>query len=218
MLCELGQHDRVVARVDHDGDVGVVLGRGADHGGAADVDVLDAGREVGALGDGRFERIEIDDEEIDRADAVRLHRARMLAVVADREQAAVHLGMQRLDAAVHHFGKAGELGDVEHGNAGIGQRLARAAGGNELDAVRGQRAGEIDQARLVGNGEEGARDAAEMVGHDVLASITADCSGTSVTAAVAARRRAGGAGSRCRPRPARRSSTPPASPCARGRR
>ena len=33
---------RVIAGVHHHGDVRVVLGGGADHGGAADVDVLDS--------------------------------------------------------------------------------------------------------------------------------------------------------------------------------
>ena len=43
---------------------------------------------------------------------VRIARA-MLGIVADRQQAAMHLRMQRLDPAVHHFGKAGEFGDVD---------------------------------------------------------------------------------------------------------
>ena len=36
----------------------------------------------------------------------------------------MHVGMQRLDAAVHHFRKAGQFGDVEHVEAGVAQRLA----------------------------------------------------------------------------------------------
>ena len=80
----------------------------------------------------------------------------MLGVVADREQAAMHLGMQRLDAAVHHFGKAGQLGDVLDLQPGLGDRLRGAAGRDQLDAVAGQRLGELDQAGLVGNGNQGA--------------------------------------------------------------
>jgi hypothetical protein len=34
----------------------------------------------------------------------------MLGIVAHREQAAVDLGVQRLDPPVHHLGKAGKLG------------------------------------------------------------------------------------------------------------
>ena len=64
------------------------------------------------LRDGRLERIEVDHEKIDRRDAVRRHRGCMLRIVAHREQAAMHLRMQRLHPAVHHFRKAGELADV----------------------------------------------------------------------------------------------------------
>ena len=83
------------------------------------------------------------------------HRGRVLRVVADREQAAVHLGMQRLDAAVHHLGKAGELGHVDDLEPGVRERLGGAAGRDELDAVAGERAGEIDQAGLVGHRNAG---------------------------------------------------------------
>ncbi len=147
VLPELCQHDRIVAGIDHDRDVGVILGRGADHGRAADVDILDAGFEIGALRDRCLERIEADDEEIDRADAVRAHRGGVIRVVAHREQAAMHLGMQRLHPAVHHFGKAGQLGHVEDGKARVRQRFASAAGRDELDASPRQRTRELDDAR-----------------------------------------------------------------------
>ena len=93
----------VIARLDHDGDVGVVLGGGADHRRAADIDILDAVVESRAARHGLLERIEIDHQEIDRPDVVRAHRFGMRGIVADGEQAAMHRRMQRLDAAVHHF-------------------------------------------------------------------------------------------------------------------
>jgi hypothetical protein len=52
---------------------------------------------------------------------VSLHRLDMLGVVADRQQAAMHQRMQRLDAAIHDFRKAGDLGNV-------GDRRARHRG------------------------------------------------------------------------------------------
>ena len=52
----------VVRRVDDDGDAVVVLGRGPHHRRTTDVDQLDSG--VGG------ERIEVDDDEVDRLDAV----------------------------------------------------------------------------------------------------------------------------------------------------
>ena len=72
----------------------------------------------------------------------------VLLVVADREQPAVHLRMQRLHAAVHHLREAGDLRHVGHLEPGVGQRLAGAAGGDELDAVLGERAGEIERPAL----------------------------------------------------------------------
>ena len=81
--------------------------------------------EARALRDRRLERIQIDHQEIDRRDAMRRHRRGMRLVVADREQAAMHLGVQCLDPAVHHFREAGELGDVDDLQPGIGQRLSR---------------------------------------------------------------------------------------------
>ena len=168
MLRKLRQHQRVVAAVDHDGDVGVVLGGGADHGRPADVDVFDRGRELGVARDGCLERIEIDHQQIDRRDAVLPHRLRVLAIVADRQQAAMHFWMQRFDPAVHHFGKAGEFGDVGHLQSRCRDRFRGAAGRHQVDTVPGKRAGKIDQAGFVGNGQQGAGHAPRMVGHKLV--------------------------------------------------
>ncbi|MNL76082.1 hypothetical protein D3C87_2019880 [compost metagenome] len=61
----------------------------------------------------------------------------------------MHLGMQRLDAAVHHFGKAGEVSDLPHLEAGILDQLVGAAGRDQLDAGRGQSPGKVGHAGLV---------------------------------------------------------------------
>ena len=65
-IVEFVKQRGVVARLDHDGDVVMVLGGGADHGRAADVDILDAVGKIAAARDGFLERIEIDDQNIDR--------------------------------------------------------------------------------------------------------------------------------------------------------
>ncbi len=79
----------------------------------------------------------------------------------------MHRRMQRLDAAVHHFRKSGQIADVEHLQPGVAERLAGAAGGDELDAEARKRAGEFDHSGFVGDGNEGARGAAQVVGHGV---------------------------------------------------
>ena len=131
--------------------------------------------EIGVARDRGLERVQIDHEEVDRANAMRAHRRHVRVIVADGEQPAMDLGVQRLDPAVHHFGKAGEIGDVEHGQAGVRQRSARSAGRDQLDSVLRQRPSEVHQTGLVGNGEQGAGNATEMVGHDALTEFTGDC-------------------------------------------
>ena len=65
----LGDHLVVPARAGDDGDPLVVLGRGAQHRGAADVHVLDrVGESHIRIGDGAFERIEVDADQVDRVD------------------------------------------------------------------------------------------------------------------------------------------------------
>jgi hypothetical protein len=70
---ERREHGVVVRVIDDDGGVLVVLRRGAQHGRAADVDVLDRFG-IGAVGAcrRRFERVEIHDEQVDDAYAMAL--------------------------------------------------------------------------------------------------------------------------------------------------
>src|SRR4029077_11389930 len=56
-------------------------------------------------------------------------------------------------------------GNVDDREPGLAQRLARAAGGDEFDAVARKSAGELDDPALVGNGDESARGAAQIFGH-----------------------------------------------------
>src|SRR5215472_11772906 len=73
--------------------------------------------------------------------------------------------MQGLDAAVHHFRKAGELADVEHFQSGVAEGLARAAGRNQLDVEGGESARKIDHAGLIGHRNQGAGGAAQIITH-----------------------------------------------------
>ena len=109
-----------------------------------------------ALRGGLHERVEVHDDEIDQADAVRAGGLEVLGVAATGEDAAVHQRVQRLDAAVHHLGKAGDVGDVGDGQAGLGQRSGGAAGGDQFEAARSQAGGQFDQSGLVGNAQQGS--------------------------------------------------------------
>ena len=103
------------------------------------------------LGGGLLEGVEVDDDHVDGLDRVLGDGGLVFGVAADVEQAAVHLGVEGLDAAVEHLGKAGEVADVLDGEAGIAKRAGGAAGRDEFDAEAGQCLGKLHQARLIGN-------------------------------------------------------------------
>jgi hypothetical protein len=82
----------VVRRVDDDGDRGVVLGRGADHGRSPDVDVLDGfveGGLLGLVGDRGPEGVEVDRDDVDKGDAGAGDGLHVTRVGADREDPSV---------------------------------------------------------------------------------------------------------------------------------
>ena len=115
----------VIFRRGDDGDVLVVLGGGAQHGGPADVDVLDQFLEVGAgLRGYVFEAVEVDHHHVDGGDAVRLYGCHVFGVGAHGEDAAGDFGMHGLDAAIQHFGKSGDVADVGDGNPASRSRRA----------------------------------------------------------------------------------------------
>ena len=144
--------------VGDDDDGAVVFGGGADHGGAADVDVFDGlGEGAIGFGDGSFEGVEVDADEVDGGDAVGLHGGEVVGVILEGEESAVDEGVKGFDMTVHHFGEAGEVGDILDGQAGIAEGFGGAAGGNEFDVEFFlQGGGECDDAaapRFVGDGK-----------------------------------------------------------------
>ncbi len=140
----------IVRRIDDDHDVAEVLPRRAQQRRAPDVDLLDelVKRRLRVLR-GLRERIQVHDHQIDQLHALRLDRRQVIGTMAPGEDPAVDFRVQRLDPAVHHLGKPGDVGHVGHRQAGIGQDLGRAAGRHELDAAGAQPSGEVDEAGLV---------------------------------------------------------------------
>ena len=114
------------------------------------------------LGRGFFEGIKIHDHHVDGLNAVLCTAATCFGIFAAMQDAAVNFRMQSLDASVEHFGEAGEVGDVFHGDAGIAQEFGGASGGDEFDVQTGELAGEIDESGLVGDAENGALDLAGL--------------------------------------------------------
>jgi hypothetical protein len=108
------KHLAIVRGVGQHGDVRVVFRRRADHGRTADVDVFHRvfpGR-VGS-GDRLRERIQVDDHQVDVTQAEFLHLPPVLRFVAHRQKAGVHGRVQRLDAPVENFRKAGDVGNAD---------------------------------------------------------------------------------------------------------
>ena len=141
---------------DH-GDALEVLRGAAQHRRASNVDVLDAGAEIGARGNRLFEGIQVHDHHVDHLDAVLFGFGHVLDIVALREQAAVHHGVQRLHAAVHHFREIRHCIDGRHIDARLGNHLRGAAGRNNLSSeFLVQSARELNHARFVGHRNQNA--------------------------------------------------------------
>jgi hypothetical protein len=156
MLVELFQHNRIVCGIDNDGEAAMILGRGADHRRAANINILDRHVPSSAFRGHLLERIEIDDEELEGCYRLGFERLDMLGIAAIGQKPAMNLGVERLDPAVHDLGETGDGRDIRHGETSSFQRLGGAAGRDKPDAARCQRAGKIDEARLVGNGQQSA--------------------------------------------------------------
>ena len=159
-VLELLQHGVVHLGPGHDRREREVLRRRADHRRPADVDVLDhlvLGRT--AAGGGPLERVEVHAHEVDELDALLLGGEHVVGVVAQREQPGVELRVQRLDAAAHDLGEAGEVLDRTHLEARLRELAGGAAGRDQLDAELRQPAGEIGDPPLVGHRQQRAPDA-----------------------------------------------------------
>ena len=96
---------------------------------------------------------------------MRFRRLLMRIVVAHREQAAMHLGVQGLHPSAHHLGKTGQVRDVAYCQADFGERRLGPAGGDQLDAAARELAGKIGESGLVRNGKERTANGAQMLGH-----------------------------------------------------
>ena len=145
----------VLPGVGGDRREGMVLGRRADHRRPADVDLLDGLLERHArLADRGLEGIEVDDHQLEGQDAVLGQGLHVLGVVVPAEDAAVDLGMQRLEPPVHHLGKARVVGNVADRDAFGLQVFAGSAGAEDFHAGGDQSAGEIGQPLFIADTDQ----------------------------------------------------------------
>ena len=147
---ELVEEPRVVVRIDNHEDILKVFGRRAHQARPADIDLFDQfGKRHIRPCRGLDERIEIDAHEIDQSNRMLAGRMQILFVRSPRQNAAVDLWMQRLDTAIHHFWKAGNLRHVDDGHARIGERARGTAGGHEFEPAAHETACKRDEAALL---------------------------------------------------------------------
>ena len=156
------KHTGVIFRIRNGCDIGVVLGRCADHRRTANVDVLDNCCRIGAAGDSLLERIKIDHRQIDLSNGMLFHCRPVLRIIANGEQPAMHARMQGLDPPIHDFRKRGQLGDVPNRKTGLFERDSCATGRNQLDPGRGKPASELDQSGFVRNRKQGPANAHQI--------------------------------------------------------
>ena len=99
----------VVAALHHDGHIFMVLGCGAHHGRAADINIFNRIFQRAAFaGDGLGERVEVNDNHVDGGNIVLLHNT--VVLTATTQNTAVHFRMQGFDASIHHFRETGVIG------------------------------------------------------------------------------------------------------------
>jgi hypothetical protein len=99
--------------------------------------------------DRRLERVEVHDDEIDRADPVFLHRGPIGGLVASREDPPVDLRMQGLDPPPHHLGEAGVVRHLDDLDLRLPQETRRVSRRQQLHVEVTESATELDETGLV---------------------------------------------------------------------
>ena len=149
------ENQLIVGRINDHSNRLAVLRRRADHRRAADVDILNRFLERAVrTRHGLLEGIEIHADDVDRINAVLLERRHVLGHRTTGEDARMDLGVERLHAAVEHFGESRVVGHFLNVNPFAGEKLRSAAGRKDVVSRLDEAAGELDDARLIRNGEE----------------------------------------------------------------
>ena len=102
------------------------------------------------------ERVEVDDDEVERGDAGGGERLAVVGAPAIGEQPGVDPRVERLHPAVEHLGEARDGGDVGDREAGVAERPGGAAGADELEAARDEAAAQVREPGLVRDGQQRA--------------------------------------------------------------
>ena len=98
-----------------DGNEIIVLGSGTNQAWTADVNLLDCFvlQNVRAS-DGGGERVEVDDDKLERRNSVFFQRLHIARVITTSQNTRKNFRVQRFDSAIHHFWKLRIFGNVDH--------------------------------------------------------------------------------------------------------
>src|SRR5215218_5307282 len=127
-----------------------VLGGGPQHGGSADVYLFDSLFLGGAAGDSLLEWIEVDADQVYRADILLDELLYVVGVSEVGEDAAVDLGVQRLDPPAEYLGRARHLGDGDDTDSGFRERPGGPPGRDDLEPHPGEPPREVLDPPFVG--------------------------------------------------------------------
>ena len=154
-----GQEGGVLVWAREHRHIGVVLGGGAHHGRAADVDVFDCrGPANAGIGHGFAEGIEVHHHHVDRIDRLGGQIGLVGGVVALGQDAAMDPRVQGFDPAAEDFRGTGVLGHPGHRQARRLQGRGRAATGEQAKAMQPvQGFGQGHQPPLVRHTQKGRR-------------------------------------------------------------
>ena len=144
--------------VGDDRDMLMILGRRPDHGGTADVDLLDALGRGSPAAHRRLERVQIGHQQLERRDAQFVQPGPVGGPAQVGEQPGVHRRVQRLDPPVERLREPGQILHPGHGDTGGADRVSRAAGADDLHARGVQRAGQLAEPSLVVHADQCAPD------------------------------------------------------------
>src|SRR5215216_3245166 len=110
-----------------------VLRGGPQHRGSADVYLFDSLLLGSAAGDALFEWIEVDADQVYRAYVLLDELLHVVGVSEVGEDAAVDLGVQRLDPPAEYLWRARHLGDGDDPDSGLCERPRRPSGRDDLE-------------------------------------------------------------------------------------
>ncbi len=99
-------------------------------------------------------RIQIHHDQFKGDYALGGYGSHVVGAVAAAEDAGVDFGVEGLDPAVHHLGKASVGGHLVDVDAGLFQVLAGAATGENFDTGRHEPLGELDKTRFIADADQ----------------------------------------------------------------